>query len=320
MISRNRIFTVVLLLLCALVGHSQSRFERLLPLLLNCDSINAVEFIDNNLEGSNGTRNYVIVVLPTPIEKIPQSVKDSLIAAFEHEYFTADESDRYFKRGKAGDTLSYALAYEGAYEKESDGLRVKAGDYSTKGYKVSATANLDIKGKDLMFDFYMEGSPQHRIQLKNKYGLPTESSEEEIIAMITAVFDEIAANSAIIKQPLSFDGSKNTSGYCLFQTNKFKKCRSKGIRLEVPPSLAEDAYTKMADAMNKVTFTDCSYDLSQEKNKIDIIFRKDCRGEAFLMHRAKDGRVYLFHKEPQEDGYDHAIPKNWYSEDYLENN
>ena len=315
----NKITTIILFLLSVCYGYSQSRFERLLPLLLNCDSINAVEFIDNNLEGSNGTRNYVIVVLPTPIERIPQSIKDSLVAAFEHEYFVASESDRYHKRGNTGDTLSYALVYDGAYEKEPGGLRVNAGDYGVTGLNVSAAANLDIKGKNLMFDFYMEGSPQHRIQLKNKYELPSKSSEEEVIAMIAAVFDEIATNSAVIKQPLNFDGSKNTCSYCLFQTNKYAKSYSKGVRLEVPPSLAEDAYTKMGAAMNKVTFTDCSYDLSQQKNDVSIIFGKDCRGDAFLVRRAEDGRVYLFHKEPQENGYDNALPQNWYSEDYLEN-
>lgn len=317
MTNRNLFTTIILFFLCVCDSYSQSRIEQLLPLLIDCDSINAVEFMDNNTEGSNGTANYVMIVLPTSIEKIPRSVKDSLIAAFEHEYFVASESDRYHKRGKTGDTLSYALIYDGRYENESGSLRVKVGDYGTKGYKVSATANLDIKGKNLMFDFYMEGSPQHRIQLKNKYELPSKSSEEEIITMITAVFDEIATNSAVIKQPLNFDGSKNTCGYCLFQTIKYGKSRSRGIRLEVPPSIAEDVYAKMADAMNKATFTGCSYDFSRKKDDIDIIFGKDYVGEAFLMHRASDGRVYLFHKEAQEEGYGNDIPQNWYSEDYL---
>ena len=143
--------------------------------------------------------------------------------------------------------------------------------------------------------------------------------QEKNTEQIAIVFSEIATNSAVIKQPLSFDGSKNTSGYCLFQTNKFKKRRSKGVRLEVSSSLAEDAYAKIAAAMNKATFTGRDFLLSQEKNNIDIVFGKDCRGDAFLVHRAEDGRVYLFHKEPQEEGYDNAIPQNWYSEDYLEN-
>ena len=258
-----------------------------------------------------------MIVLPTSIEKIPRSVKDSLSAAFEHEYFVASESDRYHKRGKTGDTLSYALIYDGRYENESGGIRAKVVDYGAKGHKVRATANLDIKGKDFIFDFYMEGRPKHRIQLKNKYGLPSNISEEETRARIKTVFNEIAANSSVIKQSLCFDGSKNTCGRCLFQIIKYKKIRSKGTRLEVPPSIAEQAFTKMANAMNKATFTDCSHDFSRKKDDIDIIFGKDYLGEAFLMHRASDGRVYLFHKEAQEEGYGNDIPQNWYSEDYL---
>ena len=313
----NKLANTLLFLLSVCYAYSQSRIERLLPLLLDCDSINAIEFIDNNIEDNNGSRNYVIIVLPTPIERIPQSIKDSLIAAFEHEYFIASESDRYHKRGKTGDTLSYALVYNREYDNESGRQIAIAGDYSGNKYDARATANLDIKGKNLIFDFYLEGSPKHRLQLKNKYGLPSNISEEETRARIKTVFNEIAANSSVIKQSLCFDGSKNTCGRYLFQIIKYKKIRSKGTRLEVPPSIAEQAFAKMANAMNKATFTDCSHDFSRKKDDIDIIFGKDYLGEAFLMHRASDGRVYLFHKEAQEDGYGNDIPQNWYSEDYL---
>lgn len=317
MTNRNLFTTIILFFLCVCDSYSQSRIEQLLPLLIDCDSINAVEFMDNNIEDNNGSRNYVIIVLPTPIERIPQSIKDSLIAAFEHEYFIASESDRYHKRGKTGDTLSYALVYNRGYDNESGRKIAIAGDYSGNRYDARATANLDIKGKNLIFDFYLEGSPRHRLQLKNKYGLPSNISEEETRARIKTVFNEIAANSSVIKQSLCFDGSKNTCGRCLFQIIKYKKNRSKGTRLEVPPSIAEQAFAKMANAMNKATFTDCSHDFSRKKDDIDIIFGKDYLGEAFLMHRASDGRVYLFHKEAQEEGYGNDIPQNWYSEDYL---
>ena len=316
MTNKNIITTIILFFLCAYYGYSQSRIERLLPLLIDCDKINSIENIEKKIEGDSISINYILIGLPTPIEMVSQSVKDSLIAAFEYEYVIATESDRYHKRGKSGDTLSYALIYYDTEFNNITGKKLNATDYGIAGLDVNAVANLDFKGNNMMFDYYIEGIPRHRAQLENT--IIKQKSEEETIAMLVGVFKEIAENNSIIKKAIVFDGSKNTSGYCLFQTNCHGKSRSKGVRLEVPPSLAEETYKKMADTINIITVTNQCFSFSQSKNNIDIVFGKEESGDAFLLHRAADGRVFIFHKEKQENGYDNYLPRNWYAEDYVE--
>lgn len=301
----------------AVITNAQERIERLFPLLGKCEGIPLRESIYQQETDSVPDKSYDVLLMPVEIKSLPPGIKDSIIAAFEYELSIASESDRYQKRRGSEDTLSYSLIYDKEEQMmnamyNSDG--VFQHHYTTDIY---IAAKLDVINGQLFLSYVREDSPKYWVWPRDIVYETSPSTQRHDAAELTILFNEIAVNSAVNKQPLSFDGSKNTCGYCLFQTIKYGKSRSRGIRLEVPPSIAESVYAKMADAINKVIFTGCSYSFSQEKNDIGINFGKDWQGEAFLMHRAADGRVYIFHKEPQEEGYDNDIPRNWYSEDYL---
>ena len=303
----KKICWIISCLCLAFTVSAQERIERLFPLLGKCEGLEIYEFLINNENDTIPGTDFTVVLMPTETERLPAGIQDSILSAFEKELPKASESCRYQKRGNNKDSLSYSLIY--AKEIIVTGR--------CRNIEMFTMATLDIANRKLSLTYNSEAIPDFQvygIRGNKSIGDDLQKYDAEMLAMI---FNEIAANSVVIKQPLSFDGSKNTCGYCLFQTIEFKKCRSRGIRLEVPPSLAEDAYTKMADAMNKAALTGYNYSLCQEKNAIHIFFAKDMRGEAFLMHRTEDGRVYLFHKEAQEEGYGNAIPQNWYSEDYL---
>lgn len=303
----KKICWIISCLCLAVTVSAQESIERLFPLLSKCEGVELYEFLDNNEKDTIPGIDYTVVLMPTETDRLPARIQDSILSAFEKELSNASESCRYQKSGNNNDTLSYSLFY--AKEIMVAGKR--------RNIKQFTMATLDIcKGK-LSLTYYSEAIPNFQVYgIKGKKSIGDDLQKYDA-EMLATIFNEIAANSVVIKQPLSFDGSKNTCGYRLFQTTEFKKCRSRGIRLEVPPSIADDVYAKMADAMNKVIFTGCSYAFSQDKNNIGINFGKDWLGEAFLMHRASDGRVYLFHKEAQEEGYGNDIPQNWYSEDYL---
>lgn len=313
----KKIRWIISCLCLAVTVSAQESIERLFPLLGKCEGVHLYESINQQETDSVPDKDYSVMLLPVDVNSLPQGIKDSIIAAFDYELSKASESDRYQKHCAGADTLSYSMIYYRECQTNND-THIPGGvfehHYTTDIY---ITAKLDVINGQLFLSYVREGSPKYWVWPRDIIYEASPSTQRHDAAELTILFNEIAVNSAVNKQPLSFDGSKNTCGYCLFQTIEFKKCRSRGIRLEVPPSIAEDVYAKMADAINKVIFTGCSYAFSQEKNDIGINFGKDWQGEAFLMHRAADGRVYIFHKEPQEEGYDNDIPRNWYSEDYL---
>lgn len=303
----KKIYWIINCLCLAVTISAQERIERLFPLLGKCEGLEIYEFLINNENDTIPGTDFTVVLMPTEIERLPAGVQDSILSAFEKELPKASESCRYQKSGNNNDSLSYSLIY--AKELVVTG--------KCRNIEMFTMATLDIANRKLSLTYNSEAIPDFQvygIRGNKSIGVNIQKYDAEMLA---TMFNKIADNNMVEKKTLCFDGTKNTCGRCLAQSPGYVNCRSKGTRLEVPPSLAEDAYTKMADAMNKAALTGYNYSLCQEKNAIYIFFAKDMRGEAFLMHRTEDGRVYLFHKEAQEEGFGNDIPENWYSEDYL---
>lgn len=304
----------VILFLLAIVAYSQERIERLFPLLGKCDGITVFEDLGYYETDTISERDYSVILMPTEIDCLPPQLKDSLISAFEKEIVVASESDRYHRNKDGEDTLIYNLIYSGEINLNSEAAKTNH-NYTTDTH---IAARLDVINGKLTFSYIREGYPQYRVWPREIIDDTSNSLQRYDAEGLTKIFNEIAENKSISKKAIVFDGYKNTSGYCLFQTNKYTRSSSKGTRLEVPPSLAEETYKKMADAINMITVTNQCFSFSQGKNEIDIIFGKDWQKDAFLLHRAADERVFIFHKEQQEEGCDNYIPQNWYSEDYVE--
>ena len=304
----------IILFQLTILAYSQERIERLLPLLGKCDNITIYEDLEYYETDTISERAYSVILMPTEISCLPPQLKDSLISVFEEEIVVVSESDRYHRHKNDEDTLIYNLIYSGNINLNSNAAK-KEHNYTTDTH---IAARLDVTNEKLTFSYIREGYPQYRVWPRGIIDDTSNSLQRYDAEGLTELFNEIAANNSISKKPIVFDGSNNTSGYCLFQTNHHKKSRSKGIRLEVAPSLAEETYKRMADAIDMASSENQSFGYMRQYNSMNIFFGRKNLGDAFLLHRAADGRVFIFHKEEQEEGYDNYIPKNWYAEDYVE--
>lgn len=306
---KTKSILTILLLLIASVARAQESIERLLPLLGSCESLNLRESVYSNDIINNEKIHYNARILATPVEKFPAGVIDNLIAAFEKESACVTESDRYQKHTPMGDTLSYSLISQGTIKPKPNSSKFNT-QYHSFSMDMQSAASLDIIDGLVTFHLIQRQLP--------KYLMKKVPEKDCDAALLVQLFGEIAADSRVKSVPVKYDISNgNYNGSWQMQYESTHITHNKGIRLEVPASIAEDFYVRVSDAITAVLSTRQAYSFSRGYNEISVFFGEDLEGDSFCMKRMDDGRVFILHVEPSPPGTDLAIPWNWYEVDTI---
>ena len=100
--NKIRPILLVWMAIISLAVNAQQNIERLLPTFAGLNDIDVTESIERGTWSQYEEPFYSVLIQNAHIDKIPTSLVDSLIVAFERELPLATESDRYQKHSEQG--------------------------------------------------------------------------------------------------------------------------------------------------------------------------------------------------------------------------
>lgn len=305
--NKIRPISLVWMAILSLTGNAQQNIERLLPAFAGLNDIDVKESIEHGTWSQYEEPFYSVLIQNAPIDKIPTSLVDSLIVAFERELPLATESDRYQKHSEQGDTLSYTLAYNGAINPADSHSRLNVMNHHySQSIKVAAA--LDIENKTLRFHYNKVGAIQHLI-----WKLPTESDKTP-----ADIFNEIAQGKEVKTIPVSYDiDNGDGHGNWQYMNNNYGYVHRKGHRIEVPVDRAADVFQRMFAAIAAMGQSQEVLSCSLSPCEANIAFGRQWSGDVYCLRRLDDGRVFVLHVEKPDKPCDLAIPYNWHEVDRI---
>lgn len=300
------------LLFCAtmvsLASHGQYNIERLLPAFAQLKDADMKETIDNSTLFHFKEPLHSVVIFSVPIDKMPASLMDSLVTAFERELPLATESDRYQKHSEKGDTLSYTLAYNGRINPVDNKFHFNVMNH-TYSQSITASASLDIENNTLRFHYNKVGKEHpHRI-----WQFPTGPDQS-----LSDIFNELSQDKDLKVIPVSYDiDNGDYDGDWHYRNDPYGYVHRRGRRIEVPAAKATDVFHRLFSAIVKTSYEKESLYCSLSLNEASLVFGKKWSGDAYCLRRLKDGRVFVLHLEKPKEPSDMAIPKNWHEVDRI---
>mgnify|MGYP007056161894 CR=1 FL=1 len=305
--NKIRPILLVWMAIISLAVNAQQNIERLLPTFAGLNDIDVTESIERGTWSQYEEPFYSVLIQNAHIDKIPTSLVDSLIVAFERELPLATESDRYQKHSEQGDTLSYTLAYNGTIHPADSHSRLNVMNHHySQSIKVAAA--LDIENKTLRFHYNKVGAMQHLI-----WKLQTESDKT-----LADIFNEIAQDKAVKTVPVSYDiVGGDGDGNWQYMNSNYGYVHRKGHRIEVPTEKAADVFQRMFAAIAAMDRTQEVLSCSLSRNEANVVFGKHWSGDVYCLRRLDDGRVFVLHIEQPDKPCDLAIPYNWHEVDRI---
>ena len=305
--------TLIMLIGSALPMCAQHNIEQLLPEFSRNEDVDMMEVYSKNVILLEDLVQYTCIIRDTPLNRVPRWLQDSITVAFERELPVATESDRYQRHTDTGDTLSYSLAYKGKILPDDSKAPALGGPNKSFNMNIITAASLDICDSTLTL-FYAKTTP---VEKNVKSGSSEDSCPRE--AMVE-MLQHLTSMSQVKTTPVSYNianGDFFGSWALEFHPKDVTAVHRRGIRYEIPSTIADSIYSKATALINAMTMTESSYDCFMKINDQSIALGKDMCDDAFLARRIPDGRVFLLHMLPDEKHSGSLVPMDWHQIDKI---
>lgn len=216
----------ILVMMASFVVDAQEQINRLLPQLKEAVSDKTEEHFDALMivKDKGGTATSFSFKIPK--NQLPDSLGEQLIAAFEHDLSSVQESDRYQVHKDGHNTLSFSLAVKGKLGSESErGKNLQINNHYFDS-QIEKALMLDVEDDSLLTFRQYQMSHQ-------------KISKDYVTSPFDSLISEIAQMKDVKAEKVEYilTDTKKRPRFCIFNYSGGVG-RKAGIRYEVPKEYA----------------------------------------------------------------------------------